>query len=273
MLEAKTFRDTAETLFPSFIWHPWAERMLNVCCQVATEPHPHVALNGCAMSSKTDFMALYGLTNWAVARAETVVFACDVNGSRSLLWNRIRNYFEHIRQRRGFRWNPDLGIVSDDGYGRIQPLATKHHNIHEWTGRLVGCKARNVILLADDLTEIPERLLDVAFMNLVANPRFQMIGAGNFASRKDAFGRFAEPLNGWDSVDEHSDAWATRYGWCLRFDGLKSPNLTDCDKWPIYGTRQLECHRRDLGENSPMFWRLVRSFEKREQKKNLHNRR
>jgi hypothetical protein len=106
----------------------------------------------------------------------------------------------------------------------MQLIAGDRAKEKENIGKLIGAHNKRVILLADELTELSPALVDAARSNLVVNPYFQMIGAGNFASIYDPFGVNAEPAGGWGSVTPDFDEWETKDGLCLRFDGL-SPGI------------------------------------------------
>jgi DNA-binding transcriptional regulator YiaG len=95
-------------------------------------------------------------------------------------------------------------------------------------GKLIGRKAKYMILIADELTDISPNIQSAATGNLATNPNFQMIGMSNPASRFDPFGVFSEPMNGWDSVNVEIDMeWRTKLkGLFIRFDSIDSPNIT-----------------------------------------------
>src|SRR4030095_15859559 len=104
-------------------------------------------------------------------------------------------------------------------------------------------------------------LMTAAVSNLSLNPFFQFIALGNFKSEFDAFGTFIRPADGYDSISVEDEEWDTELGVCLHLDGMKSPNIIGGkDKWPIYNSENLAAHKRDLGPESSMFWRMCRSF-------------
>ena len=84
----------------------------------------------------------------------------------------------------------------------------------------------------------------------------------NPKSYYDPFGRMAEPKKGWASIDETMDEWETVNGWCLRFDGEKSPNIMAGKTiWKYLLTQeQLEEKRRLLQPTSPEYYRQVRGY-------------
>lgn len=269
-MNASEFQNIARAFWPGFKWHPWAVRMNQVCHEHPTtkEPYPHVALSGCSMSSKTEYMALYGVINWMIDPLNTLVLACgtDLKSMEYRLWGTILKYHDLLSV--AYPCDKARGIIHghDDEITRpgIVCVACNPSNRERALSILIGSSRRRVIVLMDEGDALPPDLFDAAFNAVSANPQFQFIAAANFKSRDDSFGRFAEPKDGWDNVGVDDSEWETKRGWCLHFDGVKSPNvLTGREKWPIYGSKQLERHRKDLGEKSQMFWRMARSFELR----------
>lgn len=274
------FRKAAEILWPpvehspkKFIWHPWAERMNTVCHEhpMTKKPYPHVGISGCGSSGKTDYMAVYALINWMCDPLGTLVLctSTDLKASRKRIWGSVVQYYQPIARSLPAKLVDSMGILrTDDGSGifndkqGIALIAGEKKKEKEAIGKLIGAKNKRVILLADELCELTEAILDAAFSNLTTNDFFQIVAAANFKSRYDPFGIFSEPVDGWDSVTVEDEQWETKRGWCLHFDGIKSPNIIEGkDQWPIYGSKQLAAHKKDLGPNSALFWRMCRSFE------------
>lgn len=274
------FKRIVEMLWPvhpkspkQFVWHPWAEKMNEVCHEhpITKAVYPHVGVSGCGSSGKTDFGAVYGLVNWLCDPKNTLILctSTDLKASRKRIWGSIVQYYQPIARACPAKLVDSMGIIrTDDGSGifndksGIALIAGEKKKEKEAIGKLIGSKNKRVILLADELCELTEAILDAAFSNLTTNPFFQMIAFANFKSRYDPFGLFAEPINGYDSITVEDQEWETKRGWCLHFDGLKSPNiLAGKDEWPIYGSKQLAAHRKDLGPESALFWRMCRSFE------------
>lgn len=256
-----------------FIWHPWAEKMNETVHEhpLTGKAYPHVAISSCGSGGKTDFGAVYANVNWLCDPINTLVLctSTDLKASRKRIWGSIVQYYQPIVGCVPGKLVDSQGIIrTDDGSGvfndkaGIALIAGEKKKEKEAIGKLIGSKNKRVILLADELCELTEAILEAAFSNLVTNPFFQMVAFANFKSRYDPFGVFAEPVNGYDSITVDDEEWETRRGWALHFDGMKSPNILEGrDIWPIYGSKQLAAHKKDLGENSALFWRMCRSFE------------
>ena len=270
------FKNAARMLWPTpedcgekrgkpFYWHPWAERGLDVLCR-----YQYPALSGCASSGKSELGAIWAIINWLAAPAETIVLvtSTSLKDSRKRIWGSIVEHFQACPALPGKLIDSE-GIIRTVGAdGKLSDrcgislVAGDKRKARDAVGYIIGIKAKRVILIADELPELSPSLLEAALTNLVSNPYFQLVALGNFASVYDPFGEFTAPRDGWDSVTVNDEEWETKLGYCLRFDGLKSPNiLAGRDEWPfLYNSKTLSKHRSDLGEKTGGFWRFCRSF-------------
>lgn len=254
-----------------FQWNPWNLKMLKEACR-----HKWLKLSGCAASTKSTFLAVWGLVNWMAAPSKTCVLATSTSlkESRMRVFGYIEDYFNSAVDEDGQVALPGK-LVSSEGKIRTRSAtrrASDRCGIHlvagdrakekENIGKLIGLHNERIFFLCDEMPELSPALTNAASSNLVVNPYFQLISSGNFKSIYDPFGTSAEPLNGWATVDVNTDEWETKDGGlCLRFDGLKSPNIiAGYDKYPgMYGPAHLIEHQK-VGEHSAAFWRMCRSF-------------
>jgi len=112
-------------------------------------------------------------------------------------------------------------------------------------------KAPNLILIADELPELSEALFYAFLSNLAVNERTQLVGIGNFGLEFTIrWVIWAKPVGGYASINVDMEEWETERGWCLRLDGLKSPNFLHAeDQWKCITTeKNLADHRKKLGE-------------------------
>lgn len=194
------FRKIAEMLWhpkspKHFIWHPWAEKMNEVCHEhpLTGAAYPHVAIAGCASSGKTEYLAIYGIINWLCDPMNTLVLATstDLKASRKRVWGSIVEYFQAAQRVCPGKLTDSMGIIrTDDGSGifsdkkAIALVAGEKKKELEAMGKLIGAKNKRVFLLADELAELTQALLDTAFANLSSNEMFQVVAASNFKSRQ-----------------------------------------------------------------------------------------
>lgn len=259
--------------------NPWWERMNEAVhreesmADGSKRQQRYIGFSGSASSGKTDFNAPYAIVNWMIDPENTLVLvtSTDMKAARRRIWGRIAAYYdavpEEIRPGRLVPSQYQIAAINDKGKQlsdeasiTLVPGEKKHER--EALDKIIGAHNKRVFFIADELPELSEALLTTAYSNLVANPFFQMIGLGNFKSRYDSFGQFIAPKHGYDSITVEDEEWETERGICVRFDGVKSPNVVAGeDLWPVYSTKMLRDHIKDLGENTAGFWRMVRSFE------------
>lgn len=257
-------------------WNPWAEKALEACHfhPITGARYPHVGLSGCGSSGKTAILALHILVNWMCDPINTLcmVTSTDLAAAKKRVWGEIIQFWQAAQsampgklvESKGIiiTVNPKTGNKLSDKSG-ISLIAGEKRKEREAIGKIIGAKNKRVFMGADELPELTEAILEASMSNLATNPTFQLLAAGNFKNRHDAFGQFVEPLDGYDSINVETENWLTKQGHCVRFDGLKSPNILSGENiWKgIYGSKQLAAHRKDLGENTAGFWRMCRSFE------------
>jgi hypothetical protein len=264
------FKRIVSALWPDdgpkpFIWHPWAERMLEAACA-----NKYLAVAGCASSGKTDFFAIWAIVNFIVAPYDTMVLVTSttLKDSRKRIWGSIRDYWQAAPPLPG-KLVDSVGLIRfEDGTGGtsdkcgITLIAAEKKKEKEAVGKLIGFKNKRVIVIADEMPELSESILEASASNLSLNPEFQFIGIGNPASRFDAFGILAKPKDGWQSISPMEDEWLTERGLCIRFDGEKSPNvMTGKLIYPWIVTQvKLDEAKARFGENSLAYYRMFRGY-------------
>jgi hypothetical protein len=256
-----------------FVWHPWADRMLEEACDAMENPKSFLAIAGAASTGKSDFGAVWAIVNFLCLPSKTMVLvtSTSLKDSRKRIWGAIRDYWQAIPGRAPGKLVDSVGLIRFDmgtrdttGSDRsgISLIAAEKSKDKEAYGKLIGFKAPRVLLIADELPELGESVIGAAYSNLAINPWFQMIGLGNPASYYDAFGVFAKPKAGWASINSESEEWETERGKCLRLDGEKSPNISagrTIYPWLITADF-LEQQKESLGENSNAYWRMIRGY-------------
>lgn len=255
-------------------WNPWLEDALEAAHYhpVTGAPYPHVGFSGCASSGKSLYLALHGMVNWLCDPVATMVMITSTNlgESRKRVWAEVLKLWQGAEKVMPGVLIDSRGLIVTYYQGQKLPdtasislVAGEKRKEKEAIGKIIGPKNKRVFMMADELPELTEAILEASFSNLTANELFQFIAGGNFKSRYDAFGVFVEPVDGYDTLTMADTAWLTKYGHCIRFDGLKSPNITGGeDKWAgIYSSKTLKKHRAYYNEHQIGFWRMVRSFE------------
>jgi hypothetical protein len=251
---------------PMFIRHPWAEKIIWECIN-----NKYLAIGGAASSSKSHTLAGFGIIKWMSRPRDTLVLmtSTTLREARKRIWGSVISLLSVIE---GVPLNIRDSIGSAnyvDEQGRtfdtagLSLIAAEKSRTREAISKFIGIKRKYVVLLCDEQGELSPSITNAALSNLSKNPSFELKGASNPASRFDAFGEWATPKNGWDSVTpELDDEWDTKWGGkYIRLDGERSPNvLAGHTVYPFLPT--LEKIAEDkllLGETSRAYYRMVRA--------------
>lgn len=274
--KAEHFRRMASIIFASpkaknpFEWNPNA---VEISERYFQEDFLGVAAHGSA--AKTECIAVIAIGEFIADPANTgcLMTSTTLAESRGRVWGRVEYRWQDLCDYFGGEQNTPGELVSSSGLIRyrlggrkddtrgVKLVPGRESEVKEGIGRMKGFKARRLRLFADELSDLSHKLLEAAESNLFINPDFKMVGCFNPASHFDPAGVFAEPENGWGSVDVlQSSGWKTRRGYCIRFDGESSPNVVaGYEKWRGLLTKdKLEEARKNLGDNSPRFMEQYR---------------
>jgi hypothetical protein len=233
--------------WPLLEWNPHMVRMAD-----AVYEHRLLGITGGVYTSKTTFLTAYALAFFDQAPGDTkVVFLCNTLAAEKM---RSLGLAEQ-------RWKEHpVGASFRGTEARIQPAQPFIAGAGVYwvaTGSGMGpeveksleTKCTNLLVIADDAAfldpRIPELLVKLNFQR----DCFQAVLAGNPDSIFDSFGQWCRPRHGWDQVDLNSQAWDTRIGHCLHLDGEGS-----------LPENKLEHCKSTMGEDSPLFRRMVRGF-------------
>lgn len=263
----ENFRRAAKMFFhDNFVWHPWANAMLEECCY-----SKFVGFAGCGSSGKSDFMAVWVLLNWMAAPFSTLglLTSTSIRDSKKRVWGAVQRYWPALAPIAPAKLTdtptPAIYVVKDKvrmEQAGIYLIPAEAKKSNEVTGKMRGMKAPRVFLAADELSELSHSLLDTALSNLSNNAVLHICAAANPVSYYDPFGKFVEPKDGWNSITVNDDRWETKLGGvALHFDAMRNPNyVARKNVWPIQKWEKIEEAVERLGEDSPMFWRDFRGF-------------
>jgi len=221
-------------------------------------------------SGKTDFFAVWAIVNYIIDPQNTMVLVTSttLKDARKRIWGAICDYWLAVPGLPGKLLNSrglirlQVGNEFSERCG-ITLIAGAPTKAAEAVGKIIGFKNKRVILVADELPELSESIVEAALSNLTLNPYFQLIGLGNPKNHFDPMARMTMPKNGnWDSVNVDTGEWETELGYNLHFDGMKSPNVeAGRDIFPgILGPNKVTEAITRLGANSSGFWRMIRGF-------------
>lgn len=262
-------------LWPKFEWNPNA---VKICREMWVPGRKFLGIAGHASSSKTESLAYFSVAFFLIDPENTMVIVTSktVEIAQKKIWGSVKRAWNQL--------SANLGIPEDELPGNATQKAITYVDRvtgHEDTQRGLmlmpgeqnqyrksadkyqGIKAPNVMVSADELATLSPAIVETAISNLTKNPNFIFVGAFNPETHYDAARKVAMPKAGWGSISERDMEWETDLGYCIRFDGTKSPNVLDPSApWTgLYTRADLE---RDLrfyhGDKTAGFWTMVRGF-------------
>lgn len=249
-----------------FIKHPWAEKIIHECIN-----NKYLSVGGSASSSKSHTLAGYGIICWLSKPRDTLVLmtSTTLREARKRIWGSVISLLSviegapvNVRDSTGSANYVDAHGQTFDRAG-LSLIAAERSRTKEAIGKFIGLKQKHVILIADELGELSEAIVQAGLSNLSKNPVFELKALSNPASRFDAFGVWSTPANGWESVNiDTADTWVTKWGGkYIRLDGERSPNIiAEQTLYPFLPTQEkIDEDRMLLGEKSRAYMRMVRA--------------
>ena len=257
-----------EVVEPLMVRHSWAEEIIRAAIK-----NKYVAVGGAASSGKSHTMAAWGIINWLVAPDETLILltSTTLREARKRIWGSVISLLHGLKKLGApFKIRDSIGnvaFINDQGTlferAGLSLIAAEKSKTREAVGKFIGIKQKRVFLIADELSELSEAILNAGLSNLSKNPHFSLVGMSNPSSRFDAFGVWSTPKGGWETVNvEVDDTWSTKWGGkYIRLDGERSPNiLAGENKYPWLPTEDKLQEDADLlGRESRGYMRMVRA--------------
>lgn len=251
---------------PLMIRHEDADRMIHHACR-----EQYLSVAGCSSSGKSYIFAAWALVNWLAAPSQTQVLltSTTLQMARKRIWGAVVTLWTAIEHLAPGKLRDSIGqinYVNEKGQvidrAGLTLVAAEQKKERDAVGKMVGIKQMRVMVIADELPELSEAVIQVCFTNLSANPVFQLVALGNPNSYFDAFGVFSEPKDGWASINESCYEWETKRGRCIRFNAELNENVRAgriVYDWMLHPSK-IEEDREILGANSLAFWRFYKGF-------------
>jgi hypothetical protein len=239
-------RKAMQQLFPDREWTSWDDLRARAFCNPDYWVHRgeskfHFQGNvGCASSGKTDFWGTAAYMWWLCDPLNSAVVITSIQKAmiRQRSWAVIQRCFHTLGDRGLAEGNfVDSRMVlqaqkGDDKHS-IMAIAVGTGETQKAMQRLAGIHTDRIMVVIDEAPGTPEAIFHVMTNMRKGAREFVLVAAGNAISRMDAHGRVCEPKDGWNSVDENTEAWETKGvaewaidpGVCLHFHGKRSPNV------------------------------------------------
>lgn len=280
------YRRICEILWPQDELSPWAEKMQREFCgESVKQGEPlHVAVSGPASAGKSTEAARFAVVWMLMAPGEFAVpvTSTSVQMSKKRIWAYIKTMWmsakETCKRTLGYEipgWLVDSSAQlqsrkGDDQHAIAIVPGSQAYNT-EGIGKLKGWHAKFVLILADELQDMTEEVIEGCVNMQSGTEEFIFIGLGNGQSWLNTFGKVMMPRGGNpEDVNVEMERWETRDGICLHLDGLKSPNILNPgpvvkgvqqNPYPYLQTQhQIDKIIQKHGEDSVQYWQMVRGF-------------
>ena len=267
------FWKLADEFVPNYFEkHDWTLKVVNTLLE-----YKWIGVAGCSGSAKTRNIVGAACVWWMSAPLDSSVLLCSTTAKalRKRGWAEVQRYFSSIPSRPGnfvdsrMLWQSKKG---DDKHA-ISGIAVEEGQMLKVADNIKGWHTRRQMVIIDEATAVPPAIFE-ACSNLYGTPQeFILVMIGNPRTRLDEFGKFCEPVGGWDSVSVDDEEWETTpkmdgvNGICIRFDAEKSPNILNplpdgklISKYLPTKERVAMAKQRAGSENSPSYWSNERGF-------------
>lgn len=255
------YENILKMLWPDDHNHAWTERLRRNFCE-----EKHLIVAGCTAVGKSHEAAKFAIV-WQQCDplgSAIAVTSTSVNMARRRIWGVIARYWReskvpligHLTDSTG-----DLQAIAGDKIHAISIIAGSQKFKQDGLGKLKGWHAPRVLILADELQDMTEEVVNGCANMMSGCVEAKFIGLGNAGSWLDTLGKLMVPIDGIESITVNDDEWLTPRGKVIHFDGLKSPNIIEGDKYKgIFGSEDLARIIKDYGENSLHYWQMARGF-------------
>lgn len=265
------YQEICKILRPKLVYTDWTLRMHEAFCREG-----EVILSGPASAGKSYEMAWFAVI-WMLSCPGgdfcIPVTSTSVQMSRKRIWAKIKEAFEQAKEsaRKRFGYtlpghvldsSTELQIKKGDSEHAIAIIPGSQKYANDGVTKLKGWHAKYVLVLADELQDMTDEVVASCANLQSGTVEFKFIGSGNGCSWMNTMGQSMMPKSGNpESVTVEMDEWETENGYCIHFDGLKSPNVIEPGKYP-WNQSQESINKiiRAYGEDSLQYWQMVRGF-------------
>lgn len=253
-----------------FLRNPWSDEMIYEACRTR-----YLGVGGPANCSKSETFAMWLLVTYLSDARHTLggILSTTKQQARKRIWGSLVDFIRAVPAGLlPLKVADSLGIIryqsatwTASDRASLFLIAAERSKEQEAIGQLIGMHNDNVIIIADELSELVESILTYAFPggNLTSNPKYQLVGLANPPGYYDPFAKLWKPKDGWMSISVDSARWETEHGVGLHFDAMQSPNLlAGHTVFPFLPTQEKinDALKAEGGERSASFWRMMRGF-------------
>jgi hypothetical protein len=241
-------------LWPDVIksWNNWNELAL-----WAWTNYDEIGVTGCAAAGKTFTFTLLSLVEYLAKPMGTRVAltSTTVPSLRGRIWAEMMKFTRPCVPLFGLNVvdsQTKIQFTKGDDRSAITALAVDSGAVEQAVGKLQGVHLPRMLIMVDEAAQTNPAVFSARANLAVGTDFYHFIAIANASSMFDPHGLFCEPKMGWGSIGDDDEHWETKTGVCVRFDGLKSPNIKAGRLlYPyLFGQDNVDTIRKNFGEGS-----------------------
>jgi len=241
-------------LWPDVIrsWNDWNELAL-----WAWTSYDEIGVTGCAAAGKTFTFTLLSLVEYLAKPMATRVAltSTTVPSLRGRIWSEMMRFVRPAVPLFGLNVvdsQTKIQFQRGDDRSSIIALAVDSGAVEQAVGKLQGVHLPRMVIMVDEAAQTNPAVYSARANLEVGTDFYHFIAIANASSMYDPHGLFCEPRMGWGSIGDDDEHWETKSGICVRFDGLKSPNIKAGKTiYPyLFGQDNVDTIKKNFGEGS-----------------------
>jgi hypothetical protein len=233
-------------------WNDWNELAL-----WAWTSYDEIGVTGCAAAGKTFTFTLLSLIEYLAKPMSTriALTSTTVPSLRGRVWAEVMKFVRPVHGLFGLNVvdsQTKIQFAKGDDRSAIVALAVDSGAVEQSVGKIQGVHLPRMVIMVDEAAQTNPAIFSARANLAVGTDFYRFIAIANASSMYDPHGLFCEPKMGWGSMNDDDQFWETKTGVCVRFDGLKSPNVKAGKTiYPyLFGQENIDTIRKNFGEGS-----------------------
>jgi hypothetical protein len=238
-------------------WNDWNELAL-----WAWTSYDEIGVTGCAAAGKTFTFTLLSLVEFLACPMGTriALTSTTVPSLRGRIWAEMMKFVRPVHPLFGLNIvdsQTKIQFQKGDDRSAIIALAVDSGAIEQAVGKLQGVHLPRMVICVDEAAASNPAIFSARANLSVGTDFYHFVALANASSHFDPHGLFCEPKMGWNSLRDDDEFWETKTGVCIRFDGLKSPNVkAGKTLYPyLFAQENIDAIEKNFGKGS-MEWAM-----------------
>jgi len=254
MSRGQHIKHVIQLLWPDVMgrWNDWNELAL-----WAWTNYEEIGITGCAAAGKTFTFTLLSLVEYLAKPMGTRVAltSTTVPSLRGRIWSEVMKFVKPVYPLFGLNIvdsQTKIQFTKGDDRSSIVALAVDSGAVEQAVGKLQGVHLPRMVIVVDEAAQTNPAIFSARANLAVGTDFYRFIAIANASSMFDPHGLFCEPKMGWGSLKDDDEYWETKTGVCVRFDGLKSPNVkAGRTIYPyLFAQENIDTIKKNFGEGS-----------------------